>query len=283
MFPIRTILFPTDFSDPCVAWADQVCTVAQHFGAEVVLLHVIQIPPYSQPPVEPYAPIVDLEALRCSSDEELKSFAEENMLGADARRLLEEGDAAMRIAEIARQESADVVMMPSHGRGWFRHLLLGSTTAKALHDCDCPVWTGAHVPEFATRRSFRSIICAVDLRTDMSSALAWAAAFRASYDAELTLVHAVPWYEDGGERFVTHRSAIDRAAKSVEELREKLGIEGHVCVHPGNIAEVMREAALRHRADLVVIGQGCMRKFMGRLRTNAYSIVRESPCPVIRV
>jgi hypothetical protein len=35
--------------------------------------------------------------------------------------------------------------------------------------------------------------------------------------------------------------------------------------------------------DIVVIGQGCMHETLGRLRSNAYSIVRESPCPVVRV
>jgi len=36
-------------------------------------------------------------------------------------------------------------MMPTHGLGGFRRFLLGSVTAKVLHDADCPVWTGVHL------------------------------------------------------------------------------------------------------------------------------------------
>ena len=54
--------------------------------------------------------------------------------------------------------------MPTHGYGPFRRFILGSNTAKVLHDADCPVWTGVHVeeiPAFGTslpqRFSARSI------------------------------------------------------------------------------------------------------------------------------
>jgi nucleotide-binding universal stress UspA family protein len=46
-----------------------------------------------------------------------------------------------------------------------------------------------------------------------------------------------------------------------------------------------RLVVLVHRleADLVVIGRGASSGMLGRLRTNAYSIIRQSPCPVVSV
>jgi nucleotide-binding universal stress UspA family protein len=38
---------------------------------------------------------------------------------------------------------------------------------------------------------------------------------------------------------------------------------------------------LHHNADLVVIGRGKLQEALGRLRTNAYAIIRQSPCPVV--
>ncbi len=35
----------------------------------------------------------------------------------------------------------DLIMMPTHGGRHFRSLLIGSVTAKVLHDVRCPVWT----------------------------------------------------------------------------------------------------------------------------------------------
>ena len=34
-------------------------------------------------------------------------------------------------------------------------------------------------------------------------------------------------------------------------------------------------------SDLVVIGRGVVRQTLGRLRTSAYAIIREAPCPVL--
>jgi hypothetical protein len=36
-------------------------------------------------------------------------------------------------------------------------------------------------------------------------------------------------------------------------------------------------------ADLLVIGRGSAAGMFGRLRTNAYAIIRQSPCPVVSV
>jgi len=54
-------------------------------------------------------------------------------------------------------------------------------------------------------------------------------------------------------------------------------------IKPGSVAEVLHEAALKYAANLIVIGQGSLHKLMGRLRTSAYAIIREAPCPVVRV
>jgi nucleotide-binding universal stress UspA family protein len=45
----------------------------------------------------------------------------------------------------------------------------------------------------------------------------------------------------------------------------------------------VREYALRTQADLVVIGRGHTQRALGRLRTHAYSILRNSPCPVLSI
>jgi hypothetical protein len=43
----------------------------------------------------------------------------------------------------------------------------------------------------------------------------------------------------------------------------------------------VRQAALDRHADLVVIGRGVMHSTFGRLRTQSYDIIRQSPCPVL--
>ena len=79
------------------------------------------------------------------------------------------------------------VVMPTHGHGAFRRFVLGSVTAKVLHDVHCPVLTGAHVEEIApySPQPYRHVACAVDLSEQSQKALCWAAEFAAAYKAKL--------------------------------------------------------------------------------------------------
>jgi hypothetical protein len=51
----------------------------------------------------------------------------------------------------------------------------------------------------------------------------------------------------------------------------------------GRVGRAVHQAAIGHNADLVVIGRGVIQKKLGRLRSDAYSIIRDAPCPVISI
>jgi len=69
----------------------------------------------------------------------------------------------------------------------------------------------------------------------------------------------------------------------IAKLLESAGVNAPACVTVGDVAGAMREEAVRHSADLVVIGRGSIHEKLGRLRTHAYGIIRQAPCPVISV
>jgi nucleotide-binding universal stress UspA family protein len=74
--------------------------------------------------------------------------------------------------------------------GIFYRFLLGSVTAKVLHETECPIWTGAHLEstpsgEFSVRR----ILCSVELDGHSRHTVTRAAEMAASFDATLTLAH----------------------------------------------------------------------------------------------
>ena len=66
-------------------------------------------------------------------------------------------------------------------------------------------------------------------------------------------------------------------------MQAELGTNLEVCLEGGTAAEIIRDASLHHQADLVVIGRGAISHTLGRLRSGAYDIIRESPCPVLSV
>ena len=68
---------------------------------------------------------------------------------------------------------------------------------------------------------------------------------------------------------------------SVMKLQQEAGTKVDMCMEMGSVSKVVQAAALHHEADLVMIGHGRIHNSLGRLRTNAYSIIREAPCPVL--
>jgi nucleotide-binding universal stress UspA family protein len=200
-----------------------------------------------------------------------------------------EGDPARQIVDYARDHGVDLIVMATHGYGPFRRFLLGSVTAKVLHDATCPVWTGPHLekaPSYETI-GFRRIVCAIDLAVGSGAVLEWAGRFSREYGAELVIVHALPeslvqWegvYFDPEWRSQAAATARDQIVR----LQEELKVAGEVLIEIGYVPVVVSDLASRRGADLLVIGRGREAGLLGRLRANAYAILRESPCPVVTI
>jgi nucleotide-binding universal stress UspA family protein len=279
MLTFRKILFPVDFSERCRGAAKYVNALAARFNAEVILLHVRELP------MEYYGSFED------AIDEELQNrlahFVQAEMEGRNIERIFLHGNAAAKILETAEQRQADLIVMPSHGYGPFRRFILGSVTAKVLHDSPIPVWTGVHMEEESSTEPYQisNVVCAIDLQGQEKRILEWASKVATEYDARLTIVHVIPSAESRPGMYFNcelNLALLDSAREQIAQLLDQVAIKADTCVHAGEVAKVVREAAERHRADLLLIGRA-EPSIIGRLRTEAYAITRESPCPVLSV
>ncbi|MBI4876513.1 MAG: universal stress protein [Acidobacteria bacterium] len=290
MFSLAKIVLPVDFSERSLGAARYVEALAARFDSEVLILHVLPPPHYEFSALEVGGTMLnELFAARAKQVRlELDEFRTPEMARIRTRRLVLEGDPARKIVEFAHAEQAGAIVLPTHGYGPFRRFILGSVTAKVLHDADCPVWTGIHLeqapPVDAIR--FGNILCAVDLGPQSPRALRWAAALAAEYGARLTIVHAAmcgepPLNAAAGEDWA--RQITERARDEIEALKRTLGVEAGVEVRTGDAPHLVCDLARRLPAELLVIGRGSAAGVFGRLRTNAYAIIRQSPCPVVSV
>jgi nucleotide-binding universal stress UspA family protein len=66
-------------------------------------------------------------------------------------------------------------------------------------------------------------------------------------------------------------------------MQNSLGSEADVSIIADEVPHAVHDAAVNAKADLLVIGRSADHGVIGRLRTNAYSIIRQSPCPVVSV
>jgi nucleotide-binding universal stress UspA family protein len=288
MRAFQKILFPADMSDSCTATAPFVETMAKKYNAELTLLHVLEMPSGLIPDWYGGAvPIVDTSAIWQAETEAAQSYLTDKFQGLKVHRVVVEGDAAQTIDDYARENGVDLIMMATHGYGLFRTLLLGSVTAKVLHDTPCPVWTGVHVEDTpAVSPEFATIMCAVDRTEDSVATMRFACRLAHDSSARLFLVHAIPGAEVAPEKYFDTdlRQYLEQdARKTVAQLQETAAVAAPLCLGAGEVSHVVRDSALGHSADLVVIGRGRATRTLGRLRSNVYSIIRDAPCPVISV
>jgi nucleotide-binding universal stress UspA family protein len=288
--PFKNILFPVDFSERSQAIVPYVRAACRQFNASLTLLHLIEIPVMAYG--VPDAPVTfdfPVEEIKATAEQKLKEFAATAFPEVSARIVVEEGDAGSCIAELARTWQVDLIMLPTRGRGQFRAALLGSVAAKTLHDATCAVWTEAHC-ENATNApvhiAWRNIVCAIDTVPEGTRLIRFAADLAAGSGATIHLTHAVPVAESGPERYMDLEFAAflaDEARKRISEMQKETGTNFEVIVETGNIPDAVRRVAESRNADVVLIGRGALPHFAGRLRSHAYAIVREMPCPVLSV
>jgi nucleotide-binding universal stress UspA family protein len=290
MASLSRILAPVEFSPRCRGAVQYAEALACHFQAEIILLHVV-LPPlasYSSFEAMAYSSAADLaQEIAAQRNLDLAEFPCKAPHGV--RRLVMVGDPARVICDVAATENCDMIVMPTHGYGPFRRFLLGSVTAKVLHDAICPVCTSPHMeaaPDY-TSISFNHVVCAIDLGLHSREVLAWADSFARAYGSALTIVHAIPaaatrrggFYFDPDFGIELTRHASER----IEVFREELDVKAAVSIEAGETPVVVADAAATLNASVLVIGRGSTPRAHGHLPTNAYAIVRESPCPVITI
>jgi nucleotide-binding universal stress UspA family protein len=288
MRAFQKILFPVDMSDSCTATAPFVEAMAKRYNAQLTLLHVLEMPSGMIPDwYGGVVPVIDTATIWQAETEAAQCYLTDRFQGLKVQRVVVEGDAARAIDDYARENGADLIMMPTHGYGLFRTLLLGSVTAKVLHDTPCPVWTGVHVEDApAVSPEFTTVLCAVDGTEDSVASMRFACRIAQDSQARLFLVHAIPGAEVAPEKYFDtdlRQYLEEEARKTIAQLQENAGVAAPLCVGAGEVSHVVRDSALGHSADLVVMGRGHATRTLGRLRSNVYSIIRDAPCPVISV
>jgi nucleotide-binding universal stress UspA family protein len=286
---IQRIVFPVDFSERCRAVAPFVQSMARRYGAMVTLTHAIPpLPPLYYDFGAVYPDATDVGPLSENVESLLQGFAAEHFPHLETRCMVLYGEPGPVVVDFAKEIDADLIALPTHGYGLFRRALLGSVTAKILHDSEIPVWTSAHACE-ATHRAHpqpRMIVAAVDLKEPTNRTLQTALALAKDAGAAVEILHIAS--EGGSSAAVVEDQtelAVARAATAGSvEVERRPASDTQMFTRGERVASVVRRLAISKRADLVVIGRGSIHgHLLDRLHSHAYSVICDSPCPVLSI
>lgn len=149
MIAIKNILVATDFGPAAETALTYGRALADTFGARVHLLHVIQSV-YLVAPAFDYAGIspgvqLGIEAAARQQTEAALTDDERRTQRAIPVTVTSMSPAAA-IVEYARDHDIDLLVLGTHGRGPFSHVLMGSVAERVVRTAPCPVLT-VHHPE----------------------------------------------------------------------------------------------------------------------------------------
>lgn len=138
---LKLILVPTDFSEPARLALAAAVQLAKRFGAAIDVLHVDLDPALVLPPPGDIIamPIAVESALAGAADQLQRTVEEVRAADVPCTSASESGRTHTAIVEHAARIGAGLIVMGSHGRHGFGHLLLGSVAEKVVEHAPCAV------------------------------------------------------------------------------------------------------------------------------------------------
>lgn len=267
------IIVSIDFQDESMAALKQSYQVAKFLKAEIVLVHVFELPDFLQSLFTKNEEIVRItaETLTKLNDLVVKARTES---GLEVSSRLETGKAYIKIVEVANEINARMIIM---GRsGTIAKKRLGSNTFHIVAKAPCPVITVKHYNEKFT---FKNIVMPLDLTKKTAEQTAMAIALGRYFNSTIHMVSVL-----SGNVFL-QRSRIYSKMVKVDKEITKQGVATTSKILPKSsvpeFTQIMNYATDLN-ADLIMMlvrqDETVSQYYIGKV---AQHIINESKIPVL--
>jgi nucleotide-binding universal stress UspA family protein len=143
MFAIDKIICPIDFSDPSYEGLKRANELAEHFSAELMLVHFVSPMPNiagTRAPTGFHIPTVLKEM-----EEQANNRIEEDAVHRINKKIkfrtfVGIGKPADKIVQTAEDEAAQLIVMATHGQSGWQRFVSGSVTERVVRMSTCPVF-----------------------------------------------------------------------------------------------------------------------------------------------
>jgi nucleotide-binding universal stress UspA family protein len=150
----KTILVPTDFSEPSSAALTYAKQLADALNASIHLLHVAEDPLRQPWTLETYgiSPLDVLADITAQAQKDLeRALPESERKRYRAELVTVVGSPFGEILNYARKNNVDLIVMGTHGRGGLAHMIVGSVAERVVRFAPCPVLTVRAQAEISRR------------------------------------------------------------------------------------------------------------------------------------
>ncbi len=281
---IKKILWTTDFSDEAreaLLYAD---AFTKTFRSKVIALHVI---PDISPALYDAAVVIKGELARrvdyVKMEAKKKLDAVKRAKNMTFKVLIEEGNAAKKIVEVAEKEKVDLIVMGRRGLSAIEKLFIGSVANRVLRNSPVPLLL---TKKKRGKPRFKKILVPTDFSEQEEKERDYAWRLARGFDSEITLLHIFELHDYEfspqalDEMFETVMKKLKRRKK-----REGKKVKVHEDVHRAlNAATGIVDYADTHKIDMIVIST-CVQSKLERffLGSTTEKVISYSHLPVFAI
>jgi universal stress protein A len=140
---IKSILFPTDFSEGSSQALQYAVDMAKKYGAKLYIVHVIYDIAKATGWYVPHTSMDQMyKDIEAGAKKELEAFGVEELSGIkNIERSVIVGVPHEEIINFAKKNKIDIIIIGTHGRKGIDRILFGSTAAQVVRFAPCPVLT----------------------------------------------------------------------------------------------------------------------------------------------
>lgn len=291
---IKLILCPIDFSEFSVKAYRHALSLAEHYRAKLVAQHIVELSrhPSLSFALNGHLYVEFCQALSENGNELLQKFVKSHTHDEIQPELVvQTGRAPDLILSLAQSQKADVIVMGTHGRRGFDHLMLGSVTERVMCSATCPVLavsgpsrdSEAAGEEWGHVHHLSRILFCTDFSENSEQALTYALSVRAEYDAELTLLHVLEEAPSPAKTEKAIAAATERLAKMIQSDASNT-LKIRTAVRIGKAYRQIVDLAAETQSDMVVMGvRGRGALDLAVFGSTTYRVMQLGPCPVLAV
>ncbi len=278
---MKRVLYPTDFSKASEQGIEALRDLKKIGVHEVVLIHVVDLNKL-------LGPISGIDIPAVISDYEKEAFENLEHFSKSIERLglnvitLEPktGEPSVVISDTALEVDADMIVIPSYGKGFISGLLLGSVSEGVVRRSKKPVLVIKSVPTEIEEREtveetlFKRIVIGFDFSKSSEKMIEYALIFAEKGQSErVIIVHIL----EKKDRIDDHKL---KKLEEIKDLFQSKEIETEVVVEKGTPYKEILRISEEKKGTMIAVsskGEGFVRFLLGG---TADGIVRRSKIPV---
>lgn len=275
---MKTILFPTDFSENAFQASEYAGMLAEKFEANIIFMNCFSVPIMSD--INEYQITANIEDYAIQS----KKNSEENMAEfkqkfVETTNLAEErityktifGSVADTILEMAKNMNADMIVMGTKGASNVLDKWIGTTAQTIMKQAECPVWVIPHKAKINYPQKF---LYAADLLEDEIAASQKLMEFVKPLNANCKIIHI----DDNFELKVG-----EQIEMAISDLKEEFKDNDHVFIRNirrDDVVEGIETYIQAYKPDvlaLAVHGKSFFEKIFAQSITNHFVFGSDLP------